>query len=202
MSRRYTSEEKDRALKCLATNDGDFYKTRDETGIPVESLRRWRKQQLEQRAQLDREHLAWLHHKLVESAVKLACSLEGAIDNAPLNQRASALGTVIDRYIKLADYLPQHDNREQVIRIEYLYPDGSIHDTPPWAAENSEHTPPVPGGDVRQTLRQNGNGQGAHYRNGAAWRTLLVAGPDSDDGDAGLAGPEGDFDDERAWYHD
>jgi hypothetical protein len=76
--------------------------------------------------------LELLRQRLAQNALLLADTLDDAIAEAPLNQRAAALGLLIDRLIKLDAWQPQ-ERPEGVIRIEYQDPDGSVHQTPPWA---------------------------------------------------------------------
>lgn len=84
----------------------------------------------------DTEQLARLRAQLIAAAEALAATLPDAIADAPLNQRATALNGLIDRILKLAAQEPPSGDR--VIRIEYEDPDGSIHDTPPWARDDPE----------------------------------------------------------------
>lgn len=197
MSRRYTPEAKRQALAWLEANGANYAEASTQTGIPANTLRRWHEQQLEAQAQSDVETLHCLRRKLIDGAHKLAASLDEVLAEAPLNQRAGALGIVIDRYLKLGEALPQ-EAQEQVIRIEYKYPDGSIHSVPPWARQNSGGDSPLPRRGLWQTLWENRNGQSTGHPNGAEGRAVLVADPDLSDGQPGLAGSESDVQ-ERLW---
>jgi transposase-like protein len=202
MSRRYTTAEKQHALESLDANAGDIHPTSTQLGISAQTLRNWQRKHQEQQTQREAELAHRLRHKLLKSAERLVDSLEAVIDNAPLNQRASALGAVIDRYLKLEAQLPEDDNQEQVIRIEYRYPDNSIHATPPWAGEDSEDETTLPSRSLWETFRQDGDGEDAHYRNGAERRPVLVARPDLSDGESGLAGFEEPLADEHPRTND
>jgi hypothetical protein len=79
-----------------------------------------------------------MRQRLVENVLLLADSLEAKIDDAPLNQHASALGQLVDRLIKLADKLPQSNPDDDVIRIEFVDADGSVHQTPYWSRGDSD----------------------------------------------------------------
>lgn len=197
MSRRYTPEEKRQALAWLEASGGDYAETGAQTGIPAPTLRRWHEQQLEAQAQSDVEKLHRLRRRLIQAADQLAASLEAVIEDAPLHQRAGALGIVIDRYLRLGEVLPQEE-QEQVIRIEYKYPDGSIHRVPPWAGQDSAGARPLQGRGLWQALWEDRNGQGRHHRNGAAGRAKLVAFPHVSDGEPGLARSEEPVQ-ERLW---
>lgn len=197
MSRRYTPAEKRQALAWLEANGDAYAEASAQTGIPASTLRRWHEQQLEAQAQSDVEKLHRLRRRLIEAADQLAASLEAVIEDAPLHQRAGALGIVIDRYLRLGEVLPQEE-QEQVIRIEYKYPDGSIHRVPPWAGQDFAGARPLQGRGLWQALWEDRNGQGRHHRNGAAGRAKLVAFPHVPDGEPGLARSEEPVQ-ERLW---
>ena len=74
---------------------------------------------------------------MIEDAIRLSESIEEVIDEAPLNQRATALNQMIDKIIKLSKELPQ--TGEQVIRIEFIDPDGTTHETPYWSRDHSQN---------------------------------------------------------------
>lgn len=138
MSRRYTEEEKRRALARLRDEGGDFGQASASTGIPARTLRTWARQQRQTADEADAERvMAQLRHHLIENVLRLADSLEAKIDDAPLNQHASALAQLIDRLIKLAEKLPQGEHAG-TIRIEYIDLDDTVHSTPPWTRNDSE----------------------------------------------------------------
>ena len=158
---RYSQDVKAAALNTLDEQAGNFSQASRLTGIPVDSLRRWAKQREQQRTEdallalgenveilrertngqamdtsEEKDSLLAVKAQMLSSALILAESLRKGIDETPLNHRANALNQLIDKIIKMAELLPE-DN-EQVIRIEYLDADGSIHSTPYWAREDSE----------------------------------------------------------------
>ncbi|MBI5670290.1 MAG: transposase [Chloroflexi bacterium] len=139
MSRRYTDDDRRQALECLKANGGNCCQTSQETGIPVRTLRTWARQarQAEEAADVERA-LAQMRQRLIDNVLRLANSLEAKIDDAPLNQHASALAQLVDRLIKLAEKLPPSSSDGEIRQIEYIYPDGSTHHTPPWADDDSE----------------------------------------------------------------
>lgn len=139
MPRRYTDDDKRQALDCLRANGGDCRRTSQETGIPARTLRGWARQarQAEEEADMERA-MAQMRHRLIDNVLRLANSLEAKIDDAPLNQHASALAQLVDRLIKLAEKLPQSSSDGEIRQIEYIYPDGSTHHTPPWANDDSD----------------------------------------------------------------
>jgi hypothetical protein len=135
MSRQYTEAEKAAALARLAANGGSAARASHETGIPASTLRGWARQQPQPTpSPADTDALAQLRQALIHNAVTLALSLDDAIADAPLGQRAAALNQLIDKILKLADRLPA--NGEQVIRIEYGDSDGTTHEAPPWARDD------------------------------------------------------------------
>lgn len=188
----YTEEDKRAALDNLNLNKGDFQTTSAETGIRVPTLKKWAQAQRAQQMEHLHENVQDLHLQLAQSALHLAQAIDGAIDGAPLNQLTSALGTVIDRFLKIEEHLSQLDDQtsEQVIRVEYKDPDGSIHSTPLWARGDPDQPTAIQGRGVRQALWQDGDREddrraGSYEREG-----VLVARADLSDGDASLARPE------------
>lgn len=139
MRRHYSEEEKWKALDCLRENGGNCRQTSQATGVPLRTLQRWTRR--EQDA-ADEAYTAWalarMRQRLVDNVLRLADSLEAKIDDAPLNQHASALAQLVDRLIKLADKLPQSNPDDDVIRIEFVDADGSVHQTPPWSRDDSD----------------------------------------------------------------
>jgi transposase-like protein len=195
MSRRYTPEEKAEALDVLASCEGDAAQASRRTGIPAQTLRRWVKAHQEQRPDRLRSHLERAHERLAEDALRLSKAINDQIEGAPLNQLATALGAVVDRFLKLDEQIAKMvaDNQgEQVIRVEYKYPDGTLHDRPYWARNNPEYTSPFQSGRVREALREDGDRQAGHRTNGLSGGDLLVAGADLSDGQPGLARLEDD----------
>jgi transposase-like protein len=135
MARSYSEEDRQYGLEALRANGGSISLTSAQTGIPASTLRGWARREVEAGAADGAEAaLAQLQPHLVESILRLAESLEARIDDAPLNQRASALAQLIDRLIRLAERLP-HDASGAVVRIEYVDADGSVHNTPEWERE-------------------------------------------------------------------
>lgn len=198
MSRRYTNEERHNAMKILDANDGDILATSEQTGIPVRTLRDWSVRHREERAQRLLETIRRLHEQLAENAMNLAAAIDNAVDGAPLNQLSTALGTVIDRYLKVDEHLAQitQQNGEQVFRIEYVYPDGTVHNSPLWANDDYAVESTLSRGGVRTPLWENGSGENGHRGYGdVAEREMLVARPDVHDGEPGVARFEDDLSD-------
>ena len=69
-----------------------------------------------------------IRERLMEHINNLIETLTDDPDTAHL--RITALSRLLDRVIKLEALVGKET--DQVIRIEYKYPDGSIHDKPPW----------------------------------------------------------------------
>ena len=194
MTRRYTTQEKQAALRTLDSCGGDFNQAAAQTGIPARTLRKWQAQWREQRAGRLLGKIERLHEQLVDDAGQIAQAVEQAIEGAPLNQLASALGVVIDRTLKVHEHLGElrKSEGEEVTRIEYYY-DGEVHEAPPWADPDFEGVGPVHGGGLRETLRENGNREVYYPRESDQWGKMLVAGADLPDGEPGLAGFEDRF---------
>jgi hypothetical protein len=136
--------------------------------------------------------MARLQAHLADSALQLTRAIDDTrIESAPLHQISSALGTVIDRFLKLNDITAQES--EQVLRFEFRHPDGTLRPTPPWTEDDIDLERAFQGGRVRATMGQDdlgaddGAGQGAD-----AWRPHLVARADLRHGESGMAQSEGD----------
>lgn len=93
-----------------------------------------------------------LRQSLLETAFALNAAIRESTASAPLNQLSAALGLIIDRLLKLEALTSGADNAPDsvdAIRIEYSYPDGSVHSRPPWAADDPAFDLPVVRGHVR-----------------------------------------------------
>jgi len=112
-----------------------------------------------------RAEIRHLQMRLIASAMHVLDALKGQkVEDAPLNQLTSALGALLDRYLKLEAHRRDLEARtanegERVYRIEYRYPDGSIHQTPPWAETHPRFSRPFQSRGLRQTLREDGDGE-------------------------------------------
>ena len=71
---------------------------------------------------------AQIREQMMEHLFTLMETLTDDPDTAHL--RISALSRLLDRVIKLEALAGAQ--KEQVFRFEYVYPDGTIHDAPPW----------------------------------------------------------------------
>ncbi len=189
MPRQYSDDERDDALKRLIHNGGDVARTSRETDIPASTLRGWQERHHKTRGDRIRVQLEHLHERLIQNTLQLVEAVEGQIDNAPLNQLTSAVGTLFDRYLKLDEHLAQFNltEGEQIVRIEYKYPDGTIHDSPPWAEADSDDALTVQSGGVWQAVRQDDDGEDQHHRAPDSWADLLVARADLSHGEPGVA---------------
>jgi len=196
MARKYTQSEKAQALQVVASYEGSYRQAAAQLGIPAGTLRHWT-----QRRRLGREarikfKLEQLREQIVDSALRLSAKLDETIASAPLNQIASALGVTVDRCLKLDEYLASltpEQPKETVIRLEYRYPDGTIHDCPPWANDDFERYCAFPSGGVRTALREDGDGQTGYPPASPERREMLVARPHVPDGESSLARFEDDF---------
>jgi transposase-like protein len=155
---RYSDEQRQAALDCLAANEGDFRRTSAETGIAVRTLRKWARGEQFSGAELaglkeeltayqqfleDSERPDDVLHRagielmlsMIDDAILVSEHMETAIPDAPLNQLAAALGQLIDKILRLSKELPRAG--EQVIRIEFIDADGTTHQTPYWARNHT-----------------------------------------------------------------
>ncbi len=202
MARIYTLHEKIAALDHIA--DEGLTATSRRLKIPLTHLRHWQKDVLLLRRQMADEQkeraalcIAQAQMAMAEASLRLVSALdEERIAKAPLNQIASALGVVVDRYLKLAG---DTEPAEQVIRFEYVTPDGVTAPAPPWADDDSEIDGAVSRRGVWAAFRQDGTGEaGTDRQSVRAWRSDLVARPHIPHGESGVAGLEDD-DAESLW---
>jgi hypothetical protein len=211
MARRYTLDTKINALNWLDTLDGDLKITSVNLDIPISTLSRWQSKESElrqdHRQKLQRQFTrlkAELQVQMLDRGMKIvACMDDETLDKAPLNQLATALGSLVNHALKLdeAGEEPDEQTEEKIIRFEFLS-DGRITETPPWTEDNITESSPIQDRGMRETLGKNGAREnhvnGRSKISGDAW---LVARPDLPDVESGLAGFEDEFE-ERDWYHD
>lgn len=156
MPRRYSTDDKARALAALDANNGNLRKTSAQTGIPASTLRKWR----QKRQEVEQDPMQRLRQQLIDNALKLAEKLKDANGSVTFNQRATALNQMVDKIIKLAEKIPEEgDTQEKVLRIEYVDPDGTVHPSPRWARDDSEDEDAVQGGGVWSPFWQDGDGE-------------------------------------------
>jgi len=212
MARRYTLDTKVDALNQLDLQDGDLLMTSDTLAIPVSTLRDWRKKEDDLRDAYNakqRRHLRRLKADLQTDMLERGLAIvermdDETLDNAPLNQLTSALGSLVNHALKLEEVIDETDeqeDKEQVYRIEY-YTDGRLTNAPPWAEDSDESSSEIQSGRLRETLGQDRSGQDTVNRERderqEAW---VVARPDVSNVESGLAGFEEESE-ERNWYHD
>lgn len=203
----YSLDDKIRALDALWDADGNISATARATGYPKGALRRWRDHESDlRRAYVMRLQTASTRkmlnaqHQMAEKALQLIGAMTGkTIHDAPLNQLTSALGTLVDRYLKLQEMTVYDEQLEQVVRFEFRHPDGSLQSSPYWATDDRGTSSAVQSRGLRSALGQDRTGE--DYINGESlpsWSGDVVAGTDLRDGDAGLARFEDD-DSEPDW---
>lgn len=213
MPRSYTLDTKIHALNQLDKYD-DTERIAAELAIPLSTLQKWRTRASSLRKryrQRNKRRAANLKSDLQVAMLDKSMAIlnrmdDEILDNAPLNQLASALSALVNHAMKLEEAIEDDDEQEkgqqeQVIRIEYYY-DGEVHNATPWAEESADESSQIQDSSVRSEMGQNGTGQndnhGESTRSREAW---LVADPDLSDVESGMARFE-DGRSERDWYHD
>jgi hypothetical protein len=205
MARIYSLQEKITALDQIAVESRTTVSAR--LDIPISRLRWWerdapllRQQYAEEQQLRAASCIAQAQISLAEASVRLVKALdEDRIAKAPLNQIASALGVVVDRYLKLTGDTPP---AEQVIRFEYITPNGDTAQSPPWTDEHSQVNGALPRRGVWTAVRQDGTGEAGTDRQGLrAWGGNMVARTHVPHGESGMAGFEDD-DSESLWDDD
>ncbi len=208
MARRYCLDKKIEALNLIERHDGDTALASDALEIPARTLRVWQRQeatlrqQYNQRQRRRRERLsADLQLALLERSQAILAQMDTErLAKAPLNQLATALGSLVNQALKLEEATSEIDEgEEQVIRFEYFY-DGQVQDAPPWAGASAGEPRAFQGGRLRPALGQDRAGQNGAARDCVgAGQTRLVASADLSDGEPSLAGFESERD--RAGWH-
>lgn len=200
MSRRYSLKTKISALNDIEEHDGDVARVAEFLEIPARTLGRWLHEEDELRSRhrkkrsRQRERLTIdLQFEMLERSKSILARMdEDRLAKAPLNQLATALGSLVSQALKLEEVIEDIDDEEeeQVVRFEFYY-DGEVQDAPPWAGAGVGTPRAVQGGRLREALGQNRAGQnGASAANGLGQEARLVVGADGDDGEPGLARSE------------
>ena len=197
--RDYSLDEKVEALNELDSLDGNFAAFRKSSDIPYSTIQRWRRKEEQLRRQhrqrrareRDRLFVDLQLNMLKRGKKALERMDEKMLENAPLNQLATALGSLISHALKLSDVIEEtHGEKELVIRFEYDY-DGEIHETPPWSEGGDREPSALQGDRLREAMGEDHFGQnGATALSAGEEETRLVAGADVRDGEPGLAGLE------------
>ena len=191
----YTKQQKQAALTALITDT--VKQVSEETGIAPATLRRWRRKHKATRKQRHAAKQERLHETLGNNAIQIVDTMQDKIADAPLNQLATALNAVVDRYLKLDEKLAEQEaqNEEKVVRFEYIMPDGEVYDAPPWTMDDFHVPNPLSSGGLREAVWEDGDSQTDHRGESLSdGDDLLVAGPDVPNGRGSLAG----FEDEAA----
>lgn len=196
MNRRYSLRSKIEALNEIDEHDGEVARVSEFLEIPARTLRGWlqdeealrrayrgRLKRQRDRAKLD------LQLEMLKRGRSILARMDGeTLSKAPLNQLASAFGSLVSHALKLEEVIDEIDEGEEtVIRHEFYY-DGQVQDAPPWADRGDGQPRAFQGDRLRPALGQDGAGQnGASARGAAGWETGLVAGAHEHDGEPGLA---------------
>lgn len=186
------------ALDQIDRQDGDIAAVSDALRIPESDLRDWladedklrRQHGLRRQRQVDRLAVELQHDMLTRAKSILERIDKAALKNAPLNQLASAAGSLVSYALKLAEAIEEIDEtqeRDRVVQFVYGSP-ASAQQSPPWADNSEDAWRAIQSGGLREALGQDRAGQNGHP--GA--RDLgpaadLVAGADALDGEPGLA---------------
>ena len=198
MDRLNALDNKIDALDQIDQQDGDIAAVSDALDIPESELREWlrdedrlrRERNLRRQRQVDRLAVE-LQHDMLTRAQSILERVQGdKLDKAPLNQLASAAGSLVSYALKLAEVIEEIDEeeeKEQVIRFEYSS-DGVAQEAPHWADSRAEAWRAIQSGSLRPALGQDRAGQNGH--SGACDlgpAADLVAGAVAADGEPGLA---------------
>ncbi len=139
---RYTSAEKKAALDCLRRNGGNVAQTSTETGVPERTLYSWRRKEMQRPpvappaipADLDLDDadaLIQLRRQIMAYVADLGPSLVTGLDLLTPYQRALTVRQLLEQLSLIDSLIPAHA-RENVTRVEFVNPDGSVSDKPFW----------------------------------------------------------------------
>lgn len=186
------------ALDEIDRQDGDIAAVSDALRIPESDLRDWLRDEeglrrvygLRRQRQVDRLAVDLQHDMLTRAKEMLQLMQGEKLTKAPLNQLASAAGSLVSYALKLADAIEEIDETQEKDRVvQFVYGSrGLAQQAPPWADNREEAWRAIQGGGLRPALGQDRTGQNGH--SGA--RDLgeaadLVAGADAANGGPGLA---------------
>ena len=210
MARRYHLDKKIEALNFIDENDGDVGAASVVLEIPDRTLRGWQQEEDELRRAYDKRQrvrhermIAEIYTRMLERGQAILARMdESRLEKAPLNQLATALNSLVNNALKLEEEMEAiHEPTEKVVRFEHFY-DGSLHETPPWAGASEGFDRTLQDTGVWEALGQDPPGRGNHAVNGAkADETLLVAGADANDDDAGMARLNGEHPETGRHHH-
>ena len=117
MTEKTTKTDRQRALLALIRHNGNMTKAAREADVPRHKIARWRDE-------ANALTLDDLERTLMTHAALLAEDLlNGLIVEAPLNQRASALGMLVDRLLKLES---RHESQPEDIPTDTPSDDGRV----------------------------------------------------------------------------
>ena len=198
MDCRNTLDKQIEALDQIDQLDGDIAAVSDALRIPERDLRDWRRDEdrlrrehgLRRQRELDRLAVE-LQRDMLQRAQSILQHISGdKLSKAPLNQLASAAGSLVSYALKLADAIEEIDETQEKGRvIQFVYGSPTaVQPAPPWAESREDAWRAIQGGGLREALGQDRAGQNGH--SGA--RDLgpaadLVAGAVAADGEPGLA---------------
>ena len=186
------------ALDQIDRLDGDIAAVSDALRIPERELRDWladeadlrRQHGLRRQRQVDRLAVDLQQDMLQRAQTILQRINDDALKKAPLNQLASAAGSLISYALKLAEAIEEIDaqeGKEQIIRFEYYY-DGAVQDAPPWADRGDGQPRAFQGSGLRPALGQDRAGENGHNEaRDLGGEARLVVDADLHDGGPGLA---------------
>lgn len=212
MARRYTLDTKIHALNQLDKYEGDTLRIADELSIPLSTLQKWHarasslRKRYRQRNKRQADHLkSDLQVAMLDRSMAILNRMDDeTLNNAPLNQLATALSALVNHALKLEEAIEdthEQEEQEKVIRFEFVS-DGRITETPPWAEDSSDTSGAVQDCGVREAMGENRTGENhTNGRSNISRDAWLVADTDVSDVESGMAGFE-DNRHERDWYHD
>ena len=207
--KRYSIADKWNTIWLL--RDNDVKKASEISGVPVSTIKKWQKNYEQIKAEFFKyEHdegiyrLIIAQNRMADKIGELINAITAEkIESAPLNQLSSAVGVLVDRFLRIHDAkeIEQADTENRYTIEYYDATTGKVGTTPPWAEDDSIDESALHSSYLWQTLWENRIGEAGDTRNGSEGQDNLVARTHVSNGESGLARPE-DSDEERDWYPD
>ena len=191
--------------------DMDIKKASEVTGVSTRLIRKWEKDYDKIRVAYykylndEAEHqLMVAQNRFADKIIMLTEAVTAdKIKNAPLNQIVGAIGTLVDRFLRIHDAkeIEEPENQNRHIIEYYDATTGKNSRTPPWASRDSVDESALHDSYLWKTLWENRIGEAGHNGTGSEGENGVVARTHVSDGSTSLARPESG-DEERPWHPD
>jgi transposase-like protein len=133
MTQRYSDDDRMDAMERLRINGGDVAKTSAETGFSQHTLRKWLRLQIIAEEVDQQAVIRGVRQEIMREALDLIAILSQKKTEASFNQLATALNQLLDKFIKLAEQLPEESEEDDhKVQIEFIDVEGNVIPPPSW----------------------------------------------------------------------